>query len=162
MRLFDDLSASRTSYVSTRQPHFVGLMPDFLAAARRHLDDGDFLYEQSRFPNAVQLWAYGAECTLKALALTQNHFAIDARGKPSNNFALHLNQIKDGADLLSLYNAAQTGTSSLPGPATAFVGWDINARYEDGAQLLPGIAQYALDARGFRRLLNQSMLPEGL
>lgn len=137
-------------------------MPDFSAAARRHLDDGDLLYEQSRFPNAVQLWAYGAECTLKALALKQNIFKLDFKDKPPKNFALHLNQIKDGADLLSLYNAAQTGTSPLPGPASAFVGWDIHARYEDGSQLLPGIAQYAADAHCFRRLLNQSMLPEGL
>lgn len=83
-------------------------MPDFSAAARRHLDDGDLLYEQSRFPNAVQLWAYGAECTLKALACKQNLFKVDAKGKPPRSFTLHLNQIKDGADLLSLYNAAQT------------------------------------------------------
>lgn len=137
-------------------------MPDFFAAARRHLNDGDFLYEHSRLPNAVQLWAYGAECTLKALALKQRHFEIDSKGKPPRDYALHLNQTKNGADLLSLYNAAQTGTSSLPGPATAFVGWDINARYEDGCQLQPGMAQYALDALCFRRLLNQSMLPEGL
>ena len=138
-------------------------MPDFSAAARRHLDDGDLLYEQSRFPNAVQLWAYGAECTLKALAFKQHLFTLDAKGKPTANFGQHLNQSKKSVpDLLSLYNAAQAGTSPLPGPATAFEGWEVSARYEDGSQLLPGIAQYASDAHCFRHLLNQSMLPEGL
>ena len=144
----------------------VGSMPDFLAAARRHLDDGDFLCQQSRIPNAVQLWAYGAECTLKALAFKQNLFAIDSQGKPNNKFGQHLNQTSKSEppvpDLLSLYNATQTGMSPLLGPTTAFVGWDINARYEDGSQLQPCIAQYALDARCFRQLLTKSMLPEGL
>lgn len=99
----------------------------------------------------MQLWAYGAECTLKALAFKQNHFKIDPNGKPTNDFAQHLNQRVP--DLLSLYNAAQTGTSALMGPQTAFVGWDISARYEDGSQLQP-LAQYATDASHFRKLLN--------
>lgn len=137
-------------------------MPDFLAAARRHLDDGDLLYQQSRIPNAVQLWAYGAECTLKALALKQNHFKVGPKDMPTNGFGLHINQIKKGSDLLSLYNAAQTGTSALMGPATAFVGWDINARYEDGSQLQPGIAQYVKDAGEFRNMLNSTLFLEGL
>jgi hypothetical protein len=131
-------------------------MPDFFAAAQRHLDDGDFLHKNLRAPNAVQLWAYGAECTLKALASKQKHFEIDPKGKPTKNFGQHLNQIKkDVADLLSLYNAVQTGTSALMGPETAFLGWDINARYEDGTQLQP-IEQYVIDARCFRNLLNSA------
>lgn len=133
-------------------------MPDFFAAAQRHLDDGDLLYQQSRGPNAVQLWAYGAECTLKAIALKQQHFQLTPKGKPTGDFTQHLNQsVKNVPDLLSLYNATQTGTSALMGPTTAFVGWDINARYEDGAQLQP-VAQYAVDARCFRNLLNLAIL----
>jgi hypothetical protein len=144
-------------------------MPDFLAAARRHLDDGDFLYQHSRMPNAVQLWAYGAECTLKALAQHQNLFDFDAKGKPTNHFAQHLNEIREETrknpnplDLLSLYNAAQTGPSALMGPTSAFVGWDIKARYEDGTQLQPNIDAYKSDAAFFRHMLTTHMLPEGL
>lgn len=137
-------------------------MLDFLAAARRQLDDGDLLHQQSRVPNAVQLWAYGAESTLKAIALKQGHFQVGHKDKPTKNFGQHLNQtLKNVPDLLSLYNAAQTGTSALMGPPTAFLGWDINARYEDGAQLQPGIAQYVVDAGYFRNMLN-SVPPEGL
>ena len=132
-------------------------MPDFLDAARRHLDDGDFLFAHARNPNAVQLWAYGGECTLKALAFKQRLFQLGPNSKPTNGFGLHLNQTKDGATLLSLYNAAQTGTSALMGPSTAFVGWDVNARYEDGSQLHP-VAEYAADASHFRKLLNAEPL----
>ena len=139
-------------------------MPDFLAAARRHLDDGDFLYQHARHPNAVQLWAYGGECTLKAIAFKQQHFQTGATGKPTDNFGQHLNQTgKDNVlDLLSLYNAKQTGTNGLMGPQTAFVGWDIGARYEDGSQLQAKLDEYKKDASCFRKMLNDSALPEGL
>lgn len=98
-------------------------MPDFLAAAHRHFDDGDMLHNALREPNAVQLWAYGAECTLKAIALKQGHTQIDSKGKPTNKFGQHLNQaVQNVPDLLSLYNASQSGTSALMGPQTAFIG----------------------------------------
>lgn len=48
------------------------------------------------------------------------------------------------------------------GPPTAFVGWDIKARYEDGSQLQPKIDEYQLDASLFRNMLTTAMLPEGL
>lgn len=148
-------------------------MPNFFAAARRHLDDGDFLHQHSRIPNAVQLWAYGGECTLKALALKQNLFSIDAdngkpktveaNGKPSYKFAQHLNENKnEKPDLLSLYNAAQTGPSSVMGPSSAFTGWDIKNRYEDGSLLQLKIDEYKSDAAFFRNMLNSAILPEGL
>lgn len=133
-------------------------MPDFLAAARRHLDDGDFLHQNARHTNAVQLWAYGGECTLKAIALKQGCFQIGPKGKPTNNFGQHINQnVKDVPDLLSLYNASQTGTAALMGPSTAFVGWEISLRYEDGSQLQPNIAQFVADAGYFRNLLNKAL-----
>ena len=139
-------------------------MPDFLAAARRHLDDGDLLHQHSRIPNAVQLWAYGAECTLKGIALNQGYFQINQKGKPTNSFGQHLNQTfqNNTPDLLSLYNAAQSGTASMMGPSTAFVGWDINARYEHGSQFELKIDQYKLDAACFRNMLNSAIRPEGL
>ena len=128
-------------------------MPNFLAAAQRHMDDGDFLHQDSRIPNAVQLWAYGAECTLKAIALKQNLFQLDADNKPQKPFAIHLNQTAaGGSTLLSLYNAAQSGTAALLGPSTAFVGWDINARYEDGSHLQT-VTAYLADANRFRQML---------
>ena len=128
-------------------------MPDFFAAAHRHLADGDYLNLAARNPNAVQLWAYAAECILKAIAYKQGHFTLGADGKPLAGFGLHINQIsKSGQTLLSLYNAAQTGPDALLGPSTAFAGWTINARYEDGAQLEP-MGVYLTDIGNFRSLL---------
>lgn len=134
-------------------------MPDYFSAAQRHLDDGDFLYQHERHPNAVQLWAYGGECTLKAIALKQRHFQVGPSGKPSNKFGQHLNETRNGAsDLLSLYNAAQTGPNPLLGPNTAFVGWEVGVRYEDGSQLLPNVTQYEKDAKIFRNLLASAII----
>ena len=134
----------------------VGYMPDYFAAAQRHFDDGDFLHQHARHPNAVQLWAYGGECTLKAIALKQGYFQVGATGKPNNKFGQHLNE-NSALDLLSLYNAAQTGAAALMGPSTAFVGWQVSVRYEDGSQLQPNVAQYAMDAACFRNLLNAAI-----
>lgn len=138
-------------------------MPDYFAAARRHLDDGDFLHQHARHPNAVQLWAYGGECTLKAIALQHGWFGINPKGKPTNHFGQHINQtIKDVPDLLSLYNASQTGNDALMGPSTAFVGWVVSMRYEDGSQLQAKLDDYKQDASFFRNMLNASTFPEGL
>jgi hypothetical protein len=139
-------------------------MPDFFSAARRHLDDGDFLHQHARHTNAVQLWAYGGECMLKAMALQYGWCEINPKGKPTNHFGQHLNQnlSNNVPDLLSLYNAKQTGTTALMGPQTAFLGWDINERYEDGSHLQAKIDEYKSDAAFFRTMLNRAMLPEGL
>lgn len=138
-------------------------MIDFFLAAWRHFNDGDLLHLHERYPNAVQLWAYGGECTLKAIGLERGYFQLNSNGKPDNNFGQHLNQtIKNVPDLLSLYNAKQTGTSALMGPLSAFVGWDINARYEDGSHCQEKIEDYKRDAIFFRAMLNNSVIPEGM
>lgn len=133
-------------------------MLNFLAAAQRHLDDGDLLHRHARAASTVQFWAYGAECVLKAISLSQGHFALNSTGIPTNGFGLHLNQTgKNGSDLLSLYNAAQAGTSALMGPTSAFAGWEIAARYHDGTQLQP-LSRYFDDAQCFRNLLNSALV----
>lgn len=130
-------------------------MPNFSAAAHRHLSDGDFLHNAGRGANAVQLWAYGAECVIKAIAQKQGLFTLNAMGKPLSGFGLHINQLNNqGNSLLSLYNAAQTGPNALLGPAAAFTGWTISARYEDGTQLIPALATYLQDVAAFKSLLS--------
>ncbi|MBA2678835.1 MAG: hypothetical protein H0U76_10645 [Ktedonobacteraceae bacterium] len=127
-------------------------MPNFFAAAQRHLDDGDLLHTNSRDVSAVQLWGYGAECVLKAIALKQNTFALSASGRPTGGFDLHVNQARNGQTLISLYNATQSGANPLVAPTSAFFGWTIHERYEDGSNLAPS-ATYAADALKFRSLL---------
>ena len=135
-------------------------MPDFFASAQRHLADGDLLETHSRAPNAVQLWGYGAECVLKFVASKQGHFTLSPAGKPTNGFDLHVNQQRSGQTLLSLYNALQSGTAALSGPASAFADWKVDARYEDGTQL-NHISTYKADASVFRALLSAA-LKQGL
>jgi hypothetical protein len=137
-------------------------MPDFFFAATRHFNDGDHLHQSARIPNAVQLWAYGAECALKAIALKQNHFSLNSSGRPTNGFAIHLDRMDSAnqQELLSLYNAMQSGPNGIVGPASAFQGWKIDARYETGSQLQPANI-YVSDANQFRALLN-SAVAQGL
>ena len=40
---------------------------DFLAAHRRHWEDAEFLFGDSRWPNADQLYGMSAECGLKTM-----------------------------------------------------------------------------------------------
>ena len=137
-------------------------MPNFYAAAKRHFDDGDHLNATSRVPSAVQLWAYGAECTLKAIAQKQGHFSLTATGKPTSGFDIHLDKLDavNQQRLLSLYNAKQTGPNAIVGPSSAFPAWTIAARYEDGGQLQP-VSFYSGDVAIFRSML-VSALAQGL
>ena len=132
-------------------------MPNFYVAAGRHLDDGNLLYCHNRPVNATHLWAYGAECVLKAIAHKQGHFQL-VKDKPDSNFGFHLNH--HNTDLLSIYNATQSGPNTLLAPNSAFVGWDVSARYEDGTQL-QAIDLYVKDAETFRKLLARALV-EGL
>jgi hypothetical protein len=134
-------------------------MPNFYLAAIRHLNDGDFLHQFSRTPNAVQLWAYGSECVLKSIAQRQNHFSLKPNGKPTNGFDIHIDKLDLSSQqlLLSIYNATQSGPNGILGPTSAFLGWKIDARYEDGSQLA-ATATYQNDAIQFRSLLNLAIL----
>lgn len=139
-------------------------MHSFFEAAKRHLDDGDFLYSDSREPNAVQLWAIGAECVLKSIAEKQHQFTLSTTNRPNGGYAKHIDE-KDGTGnqiLLSLYNAFQSGPNALIAPTSAFSGWTIHSRYEDGTQLPPA-STYVNDVTKFRSLLTtaiaQGILP---
>jgi hypothetical protein len=129
-------------------------MSNFYQAALRHLNDGDLLHSHSRNVSATHLWAYGAECVIKAIAHNQGHFSLHS-GKPDQGFGVHLGPTT-GKDLLSIYNAKQAGTNAVPGPALAFNGWDITIRYEDGIRLQP-VAVYCADARIFRTMLDAAL-----
>ena len=84
-------------------------------------------------------------------------------GKPNNNFGQHLNQsIRNIPDLLSLYNAKQEGTNALMGPESAFLGWDVNARYEDGSIFQEKMVDYKRDAIFFRTMLSSLLVSDGV
>lgn len=132
-------------------------MPDYLAAARRHFSDGDHLAADGRHVNASQLWAYGAECAMKAILLKLNHLQLDTTGKPIKQS--HRKHINDSGDpLIAAFCAAMSGHVDylLPAQASWFAGWDINQRYEDGAAVATSHTAHIADKRVFQTILQKA------
>lgn len=128
-------------------------MPDYRAAAMRHFLDGDLLSAQNRPANACQLWAYGAECALKAILLRQNFLQLDANGKPTGMYRKHIND--PGNPLLGAYLAALGGhvDYALPARSSWFAGWTIDQRYEDGTSVATAHTIHRNDKAVFQHLL---------
>lgn len=133
-------------------------MPDYLAAARRHFSDGDHLAAVGRHVNASQLWAYGAECTMKAILLKLNLLKLDAKGKPlAKDHCKHIND--PGDPLIAAFCAAMSGHVDylLPAQTCWFMGWDINQRYEDGTAVAASHAAHSVDKQTFQTILHKAI-----
>ena len=55
--------------------------PDFSDAHRRHWEDAELLFANSRWANADQLYGFSAECGLKAVMQSQG-MPVEATGTP--------------------------------------------------------------------------------
>lgn len=125
-------------------------MDNFYAAARRHFAAADVLYDNgSQAIEASHLYAYAAECVLKAI--------LEKQGKP--NIRSHINDHlapKPRANLVNEYQISQCGRSAKPLPARGewFKNWTINARYSDGNEIVPHLTAHKQDANIFRRYLS--------
>jgi hypothetical protein len=134
-------------------------MVNFYSASKRHFNDGNLLAQNNRLINATHLWAYGAECLLKAILEKQGHLTLKNSGRPRAPYALHINQQAGNptTNLLSLYNALQTGTNALIAPNQAFSGWTIDQRYEDDPEIVNLHTIFAQDAQIFQMLHMQAI-----
>jgi len=56
---------------------------DFVDAHRRHWQDAELLFDQSRWANADQLYGFSAECGLKAMMQALG-MSVDAGGRPTD------------------------------------------------------------------------------
>lgn len=131
---------------------------NFHKAANRHFDAADLLYREARTIEASHLYAYAAECALKAIARGQ--------GKPLGNGHINDHILKPtGTDLIGLYQARQRGHQGCPLPTRKawFEGWTVNERYGDGASVEPHLAKHKTDAdvvrAVFKRARDQGVLP---
>ena len=137
-------------------------MPNFCAAALRHMSDSDSLSADSstnRADNASQLAAYGAECLLKGILQKSGILTLSPSGKPNPPFDIHLNQ-GPTKDLVMLYSASQSGAGSLPslGATAFFSGWTISSRYEGPQFAGSTMHQHQADANAFRSILASALL----
>lgn len=133
---------------------------DFAAAANRHFDAADYLHQGARLVEASHLYAYAAECVLKAIVQAQKH---------PGKFWGHLNEHtlpkpklpKPKSDLVQAYQILQQGRSALPLALPVpsrdfFQGWTVEARYQDASALQPFLTAHKQDAESFRQLFRQA------
>jgi len=126
--------------------------PDFYNAFQRHWRDAEYLYSDSRWPNADQLYAFSAECGLKCLM----HKLFGMSISPM------LKQDKVHADKIwSRYEVYRVGRGAtgydLPQP-NPFDDWDATQRYahdlnfnqivvdkhKNGRQIVKGLIRKAI------------------
>jgi hypothetical protein len=102
------------------------MQTDFYDAYQRHWKDAEFLYNNSRLPNADQLYGYSSECGLKCLMKLFGKPFDPATGNPPKKDRVHIDQLWDR------YEAFMNGIGItryillLPNP---FDDWHISDRY---------------------------------
>lgn len=102
------------------------MQTDFFNAFRRHLRDAEYLYDDSRWPNADQLYAYSAECGLKCLMKQFGMLVDPVSGDPRKQDRLHADEIWNRYEA---YRAGR-GVAGYELPQTnPFGDWNINQRY---------------------------------
>ena len=99
---------------------------DFYGAYRRHWDDAEYLYSNSRLANADQLYGYSAECGLKCLMVCFGMRLDPVTGDPPQKDRKHINELWDHYET---YRAG-IGTAEYMLPRTnPFNNWHISDRY---------------------------------
>ena len=99
---------------------------EFAAAHRRHWEDAEFLFGDSRWPNADQLYGLSAECGLKTIIES-----LDVPIRPGSDYWSHVNELwPKFHTLVKDRNEMQYVMADDP-----FSNWLIGDRYTDGSHI---------------------------
>jgi hypothetical protein len=102
------------------------MQADFYNAFQRHWEDAEYLYIDSRWPNADQLYAYSTECGLKCLML-QFGMPVNQKGTPlKSDDRVHADKIWSRYETYRMGNAVLGYVLPQPNP---FDNWEIGNRY---------------------------------
>jgi hypothetical protein len=110
---------------------------DYQKAARRHYDDAELLYDNSRWANADQLYGIAVECILKTIMVGLGASVDPATGDLTKH-KKHLQHNKPDKDLWPEFIYFANGRNGakyaglLPSP-NPFHNWAIEQRYSDGS-----------------------------
>lgn len=119
-------------------------------AAARHYEDGVFLHDNARLPNADHHYGFAVECALKSLLLRFTVATMDpkkpnglpskspwirdpATGKAAHTYS-HLPWMATDVALLT-HGRSVTRLSAALGGLTAFDAWKVDDRYSDGSDV---------------------------
>ncbi|WP_152627977.1 hypothetical protein [Streptacidiphilus neutrinimicus] len=147
----------------------------YASAAQRHFEDGVFLHDDGRLPNADHHYGFAAECALKSLLLRlvpEVSMGPKKPGKPpatkpwlpdpnDPNRALDLGHIQGMLDVLPWLLRGRAGAAVLAGLAShpaEFRAWSESDRYTDGSEVLEGtVVRRRLAAEEIVKLHNQQL-----
>lgn len=130
---------------------------DFLDAHRRHMIDGETLFQASRLANADQLFGFSVECGLKKL-MGAFGMLVDATGCPTTYAdKVHAEKVWDRYET---YRSAGGGGAgyvlSSPNP---YHDWHASQRYANsGDVLLPNVENHRAAAGTVATLVRKAVL----
>lgn len=130
---------------------------DFLDAHRRHMIDGETLFQASRLANADQLFGFSVECGLKKL-MGGFGMLVDATGCPTTQAdKVHAEKVWDRYET---YRSAGGGGAGyvLPSP-NPYHDWHASQRYANsGDVLLPNVENHRAAAGTVATLVRKAVL----
>jgi len=133
---------------------------NFLDAHCRHMVDADTLFQESRLPNADQLFSFAAECGLKAL---MGKFGMLFRpdGAPAvRDDRVHADLIWDRYETYRSTNHIGANYA-LPSP-NPFLDWHASQRYSDSSAItLQSVQVHKTAAETVASMIRKAQL-EGL
>ena len=132
------------------------MQADFYNAFQRHWKDAEYLYADSRWLNADQLYALSAECGLKCLML-QFRMPVDSSGSPIQD-KFHINKIWNRYEA---YRAGIGATGYELPQINPFHNWDINQRYANDSNFNQARVDVHKQGTEFVRKLIYKALLEG-
>lgn len=133
---------------------------DFLDAHRRHMSDGETLFQASRLANADQLFGFAVECGLKRLMLRFG-MLVNADGSPTEKKDwVHADKVWKRYEA---YRSANGGGAAyvLPSP-NPYDDWHASQRYANSSDVsLPSVENHRTAADKVAVLVKKAVL-EGL
>ncbi|QOV81176.1 hypothetical protein INS04_21955 (plasmid) [Enterobacter asburiae] len=158
-----DVAVATVVTQTAPQPN-AGQAVNFLASAKRHIKDGDFLSEHGCTENAGQLYGFVAECGLKALFILLGNFPTDSDGNPLRSKNLprlksHVDDIVPIVNSIDLYCQGRTAhyLGLLPN-INNFLDWSVDHRYYDSASIPQSLARWKTGADEITNMLQQANL----
>ncbi|MBI3756360.1 MAG: hypothetical protein HY267_00135 [Deltaproteobacteria bacterium] len=134
---------------------------NFHSAARRHFQDAELLWANTREANAGHLYGFVAECGIKAL-LVSSGLQVDASGDILKRDPFRLHADKLSGQINQVHNFLQGRTSvkylaQVP-DIGHFSDWSTDHRYYDESALPPSTAKWRSAAQQVMSMLDQAKI----
>ena len=130
---------------------------DFIDAAQRHWNDAEHLAAAMRWPNADQLYAFTAECALKAV-MAGLGMKVRPDGSPERPYRIHIDKLWSEFHTLANGTGASTYAAMLAGQ-NPFHDWSVDQRYWHSSSVTAVQAQlHRRGAETAKQVLNQARI----